>query len=168
MELYKYFDLENRTFGLLGVWGYIVRQWLTNLLPIDCHIILSNRLFVFMRSITPTRLFTQSVFISKNDVIDCLMASCHIPILLDLAPFATFRNKWYIDGQLFLSKSYMVKLCPNDAIVFDYYGDQNCPNKSYFMKALNVHTLKAMTESGFHYCDKILNNKDNVTNNNKF
>lgn len=148
MRLYESFDLEHRTYGLIGIWGYIVRLWLNELLPDHCATILQERLFV---TLTPVKnLFSshvQSTFTNKQDVIDCIMASCHIPFLLDLAPFAKFRNRWYVDGGISLAK----RDYPEDAILFDYTKDTR---GKAFMTTMEKQKIYDMIHRGYTYCER--------------
>lgn len=41
-------DIWNRKFGLLGIWGGLIREWLDRLLPDNAHELCSQRLHVII------------------------------------------------------------------------------------------------------------------------
>lgn len=41
-------DVWNRKFGLLGIWGGLIREWLDRLLPDNAHELCSHRLHVII------------------------------------------------------------------------------------------------------------------------
>jgi len=164
-ELSHMFDLSTRTFGVIGIWGYIVRIWLDEILPNDCANICSGKCTIFLQSIPPTRPFPFpfsqptpiSAFQSKADIIDAIMASCHLPILLDLAPFAQFRNKWYVDGQLLgdpVSALQKNTLVGGTCRVFRYENDHaymTFVRGMKFMQFRDKRTAFQMIEYGYVY-----------------
>lgn len=50
-------DIWNRKFGLLGIWGNLIRDWLDKLLPDDAHELVSGRLHVIIAKAPTLELF---------------------------------------------------------------------------------------------------------------
>ncbi len=70
----------------------VVRFWLENQLPDDCHTRCNGRMTVLLRRVK--RAFSieyVSHWYSKTDLIDCLMAACN-----PMFP-SSFRGSWYVD-----------------------------------------------------------------------
>lgn len=158
MHLYRVYNLSKRTFGVVGIWGYIVRLWLDDILPNDCAETLSGRLHIFMSKVSsPMKPFIESTFRSKHDVISCIMASCHIPFVLDLAPFASYRNNWFVDGQMLTRKENLIFKIPSPTeylITFDYsdHDDYIGFIKNIgFIKIIEEETIDKMIHFGYIY-----------------
>jgi len=85
--------------GLQGVWGSIIEEWLDTLLPDNAADLASVASVSLL--ITPVPSFRKSRishFESKEDLINCNMASTHIPWFLDGKLTKDFRNSPHIDG----------------------------------------------------------------------
>jgi len=85
-----------------GVLGNVLREWIDIVLPENLH----ERTFRdFHVALTPAKLNViprtprlVSCFSNRKEVIDCLMASCHIPLLLDGEIMTSYKSESYIDG----------------------------------------------------------------------
>lgn len=66
-------------------------------LPSDAHIKLSNRLFVSLTHATTGKNVIISNWESREDLIQCLLCSCYIPVFSG-GPIPKFRGVPYIDG----------------------------------------------------------------------
>jgi len=93
-------NLYERRLALVGIWGRLVREWLEELLPDDAHEKCNERTRICVLEVFPPPFNRSAVsrFESKSDLIECLMASVHIPFLLDYKPCSSFRGKLCIDG----------------------------------------------------------------------
>jgi len=88
----------DRSTGLYGIWGPMIRDWLDELLPPDAHERVIDKLSLLL---TPVPTFGKEKidsFVDRDDLIDCNMASVHLPWFLDGKPVTTFRNRPCIDG----------------------------------------------------------------------
>ena len=90
-------------FGLYGVWGGIIREWLEMMLPDDAHSACSDRAFIAVKAAPRLqrpyfRTQLLSDYASRADLIDATMASLHIPWFMDRRATARFRGHRYIDG----------------------------------------------------------------------
>ncbi|WZN66770.1 patatin-like phospholipase [Chloropicon roscoffensis] len=90
--------LYDRPLALVGIWGRLVREWLEELLPEDAHLTCESRVKVVLLEVFPLNRRAVEEFKSRDDLIEALMASAHIPFLLDYKPFSSFRGKLCIDG----------------------------------------------------------------------
>lgn len=96
------FRLHERRFGLIGLFGTLVRCWLVCVLPDSCADMCNGRVHIGVKAARNAfRTSWHSSFSSKQDLIDAIMASCHIPFLIDGRLFATFNGMWCVDGCLF-------------------------------------------------------------------
>mmetsp|Transcript_6088 Transcript_6088/g.17432 ORF Transcript_6088/g.17432 Transcript_6088/m.17432 type:complete len:512 (+) Transcript_6088:157-1692(+) len=90
-----------RTNGTRGRLGLVVREFLEKLLPEDIHERCKNRAFVAITRVwprpTPELI---SDFHSRDDLIQALLTSCHVPWWLDSRPWTTFRGSASYDGGL--------------------------------------------------------------------
>ena len=84
---------------IVGVWGRLVREWLQELLPEDAHERCASWCGICVLEVLPLRRRAVATFETRDDLIECLMASVHIPFLLDYKPFSSFRGKLCIDGE---------------------------------------------------------------------
>ena len=96
------FRLHERRFGLIGLFGTLVRCWLVCVLPDSCADMCNGRVHIGVKAARNAfRTSWHSSFSSKIELIDAIMASCHIPFFLDGCAFATFKGMWCVDGCLF-------------------------------------------------------------------
>lgn len=156
-KLAKDNDLYSRPLALAGIWGSLVRQWLEEVLPEDCAELCSSRVTIsVMESESPIpwifplpyRRKGFSRFESKADLIDCLMASVHIPFFLDFRPFATYKDKLCIDGSALRFENGLngVRQDNGDTIKPDLsmnYGQDDAIDDEYF-DFLRLRTLEGV------------------------
>jgi hypothetical protein len=78
---------DKGTFGLYGIWGDIVREWLDTMLPENAHVTCSGSTHLAVKTVSlrmpPVTTRLVSEFESRTDLIDCTMASLHIPWFMD-------------------------------------------------------------------------------------
>ena len=119
--------------GLYGIWGPIIRDWLDELLPADAadrccgrvNLLINEPLMavpllpVLGSPLTDlgfecTRRHEISAFTSRDDLIDAAMASVHIPLFLDRQWCARFREQDCVDGSYVLGRNAKLPLrCPD-------------------------------------------------------
>jgi hypothetical protein len=92
-----------RPLGLAGKWGGLVREWLDAVLPADAHERCRGKVHILVSTVEPAlwpplRRTRVTDFASRSDLIDCAMASVHIPLFMDGAVFASYRGKICFDG----------------------------------------------------------------------
>ncbi|EIE27184.1 hypothetical protein COCSUDRAFT_45766 [Coccomyxa subellipsoidea C-169] len=156
-------SVENKLFerplGLAGVWGSIVRQWLEDILPANAADKCRGRLKLVVTDIRGFQLAYIDDFATKDEVIDANLASAHIPFFLDGRPFASFRNKLYIDGSvtdfLYYDNSELLK-CNGDAFILDYTQDELLSTTRLdFVKLRNPEEIKHLIDAGYAYAQRM-------------
>jgi len=95
-------SLENkiweRPLGLVGVWGSIIERWLDELLPHDAAELCRGELGVVVTQLPSCKQLWINDFRDKTDLINCCMASAHVPVLLDLQLSRKCRGWACVDG----------------------------------------------------------------------
>jgi len=86
-----------RPAGLIGIWGPIIESWLHELLPDDAHERCSGSTHIQLLTERGKPLIVSN-FVSKTDLIHTLLASTHIPLVLDGKFFRSLGGKRYLDG----------------------------------------------------------------------
>ncbi|CAM9281557.1 unnamed protein product [Laminaria digitata] len=80
----------------------IVRRGLTESLPTNAHDIINNREGAVIVGITQFSPALKGVFVSKfdsrDDLIEVLLGSCHVPFWFSPRPYMTVRGKPTVDG----------------------------------------------------------------------
>ena len=87
------------------MWGGLVRSWLDELLPEDAHERCQDRVSILVKQPTVEgypwlKQLTVNDFESRQDLIDCCMASVHVPLFLDTKLTTQFRGKPCVDGSI--------------------------------------------------------------------
>lgn len=138
--------------GLAGIWGELVRQWLNDLLPSDAAQRTSGRVaIVVLRTLPFPRRMRFSQFESKADLVDCALASCHIPYFLDGRFSARFRSQRWIDGSFLASRrtQYRLEGAEPAMLFIDPAADPTAPRD--FLRLRSPEGVRAMMDSGLAY-----------------
>lgn len=98
---------ERGKWGLYGIWGSLIHEWLEGLLPPDAAARCGGRLAVAVKAVPRLRrpwFETELVdeFEGRRDLIEACMASVHVPLFLNRRWTARFRGARYVDGSLSL------------------------------------------------------------------
>jgi hypothetical protein len=88
----------DRPLGLVGVWGSIIEAWLHELLPADAAARCSGGMGVVVTQLPSCRQLWIDSFRDKADVVNCCMASAHVPLLLDWRVARPCRGAACVDG----------------------------------------------------------------------
>lgn len=142
----------DRTGGLQGVWGDMIKDWLDELLPNDAATLAHQRnLSLLVTSVPLLSKNTISEFQSKDDLIACNMASVHLPWFLDGRLATNFRQQAVIDGSFFTNeKDYVATSTIKRKIILNHkldpvYGEKNL---LHAVEALSPDGIWAMMEDG--------------------
>ena len=137
---------ERKT-GLAGVWGNLVNQWLEEIIPDTVTAKDFERLHVAVTPTLKTPKLVTGFPRGKPDVIEALLASCHVPVFLDGRPTTMFRGEAVVDGSFwyFVTKDRVSGLpLPPDIPVEDIYwvdyGDDDD-----FMASISGNILELLT-----------------------
>lgn len=97
IKLAKDYGLFTRKGGLTGVCRELMQLWLNDLIKDDFD---RNHLRNLQVAITTSRGNHKLVnsFETKEDLVECLLASCHVPVFMDGKPLTTCRGELCFDG----------------------------------------------------------------------
>lgn len=104
LQMAKDAGVWDRSGGLQGIWGPLIYDWLDQLLPENAVELAEQRGLSLL--LTPVPSFGKekiTKFQSRRDLIECNMASVHLPWFLDGQLTSSFRNLSYIDGSFLAS-----------------------------------------------------------------
>ena len=84
--------------GLMGSWGEVIEQWMDDLLPHDAAERCRGELGVVVTQLPAWQQLSIDDFEDKVDLINCVMASAHVPLLLDKQLTRECRGVHCVDG----------------------------------------------------------------------
>lgn len=141
----------DRSGGLQGIWGPIIREWLEELLPENADEMVNDRLSLLVTTIPTFGKDKVSTFRDRQDLIDCNMASVHLPWFLDGKLTSNFRNKPHIDGS-FLAKAadYLPEQQASSILRLDWSKDPAYKDGEYldFIKVISKEGIWNILEQG--------------------
>mmetsp|Transcript_15297 Transcript_15297/g.20961 ORF Transcript_15297/g.20961 Transcript_15297/m.20961 type:complete len:315 (-) Transcript_15297:1840-2784(-) len=160
IKIAEEWKLYTRKTGLAGVWGGMLKQWLEMVIP---ETVTAESLQNLHIALTPT--FRPSKLVTgiteRSDLIDAIMASCHVPIFLDGRPFTDYKGEQVVDGSFwyFVTKDRHIGLpLPeninvNDIFWVDYVDDEDFTQSisGNFLELITPAMLFDMVESGYNY-----------------
>ncbi|GAX09383.1 hypothetical protein FisN_6Lh243 [Fistulifera solaris] len=170
LRLAKDAGVWDRKNGLQGIWGPMIHHWLDELLPDDAIETLCRSNDPERQESSLTLLLTParnlfgpkrrvSCFTSKEDLIQCNMASVHLPWFLNGKLTRKFRNRRHIDGS-FLSKSSDYRSHQEDVreIIVHHSLDPKYQKRRMFdfVDALSPSGIYDMLEDGKSYAKSLL------------
>ena len=115
IELADKAKLYDRKAELALVWGPLIREWLHEVIP---DTIEQNAVAGLHVTITPAFPIKHpklvSNFENKEDVINAVMASVHVPLFLDGKPWTRYRGEIVLDGSFwwFVTRDFNQRTCP--------------------------------------------------------
>lgn len=114
--------LQNGAKACAGIWGDIVREFLDELLPPDAHRICTSLVTVVVSCVGLPAVFWRegvSEFPTREALLDAVMASVHVPLLLNGNFFADGPSgKKLLDGSIGLDST-LIDMAPGRAVVMD-------------------------------------------------
>jgi hypothetical protein len=145
------YEIFSRDKGLYGIWGELLREWLDEVIKDDSSLDSLKNLYI---SITPSLGMSKLVtgFEGKADLIEAIMASCHVPMFLDGKPFASYKGEAVLDGSFwyFVTKNRFTGLpfpenIPTEEVLWVDYGDDE-----EFMNSINGNFLGLITPEAMY------------------
>jgi hypothetical protein len=136
----------DRNRGLQGIWGPMIYDWLDEILPADAAARSNKRGLSLLVTKIPS-LGTEKIcaFDSRKDLIECNMASVHLPWFLDGKLTSSFRDRHYIDGSFLASqRDYHSRRKSSSTLVFDYKEDPFHRSRSL------IDAVEALSPKGIH------------------
>ena len=135
-----------RKTGLAGIWGTLVKQWLEEMIPDTVN---AKNFELLQVAVTPTTKSPKLIndLKGKADVIEALLASCHVPVFLDGRPTTMFRGEQVVDGSFwyFVTKDRISglplpsEIPPEEIFWIDYCDDDD------FMQSISGNILELVT-----------------------
>ena len=149
-------------FGLAGIWGAMVGDWLDLLLPNDAHTKTTSKVTILATPCTfPISKQAINRFDTREELISANLASIHIPFFLDGKPTSSFNNQQFVDGSFFLrtAENYLPYLSPppSEHISFSHQDDlkfqaaSNANDRLDFLKLISEKSLYEMIERGVDF-----------------
>lgn len=85
--------------ALMGNWKGKIRQYLDQILPTNIDYQQLKKLKIGVQFLNKFRMFKK--FESREDLLECLLSSTHVPFFLDYKIFAKYKGRYTLDGDLF-------------------------------------------------------------------
>lgn len=159
LQMAKDAGVWDRSGGLQGIWGPMIRHWLEYLLPQDAvSRMTANNTTLLVTTVPQCRKQRVASFTDRQDLIDCNMASVHLPLFLDGQWTTTFRDVPCIDGSFLSNPSdYGPMDRKRDTLFLSHRLDEKYNNKGLlsFVKAINPDGIYGMIEDGKSYAKTI-------------
>lgn len=127
-KLSKEHGIWERPLGLMGTWGYVIEQWLHELLPADAAERCRDQVGIVVTQLPFCNQVSISDFSDKSDLINVAMASAHVPLFLDWKMSRPCRGVQCVDGSFpdfFINDNCEMLKCGGNAVMFDYFHDTN-------------------------------------------
>jgi hypothetical protein len=134
----------DKPMGLAGAWGRVIEAWLHEVLPDDAAERCRGGLGVVVTRLPGCEQVAIDDFRDKADLVDAIMASAHVPLLLDGALARWRGGVPLVDGSFpdfFTGENCDHLQCGGDAVVFDYFCDEAIVRQGRF----DMLSLKRMT-----------------------
>jgi len=144
----------NRALGLQGIWGPLIEEWLDNLLPesVSC---VNGRLSLLVTPIPSLGKKKVSYFNDRNDLLQCNMASVHLPLFLDGKLTSSFRDNPHIDGSFLSRPGDFYDAATENAIWLDWKNDPMLAQKGGLdiVSTLSTAGIWNLIELGRRYAE---------------
>jgi hypothetical protein len=140
--------LQNGVKACAGIWGDLVREFLDELLPPDAHRICTSLVTIVVSCVGLPAIFWRegvSDFPTREALLDAVMASVHVPILLDGHFFADGPSgKRLLDGSIGLDST-LIAFAPGRTVVMDA---RTALPVGHVLMVPNIDDLRALVEDG--------------------
>lgn len=158
LGLCEEFGVWERWLRFVGIWGKMVEQWLDRLLPENAADLCNERVHILVSPIFRPKQVV-STFVSKQDLIECLMVSTHIPFLMDYSPFRWFKGWWYYDGCIGNLTNRSYKVFDENTHEYHFFYPMNDEEQQYsifqcFPTSNRVHVAD-FVRHGFQYAQRL-------------
>lgn len=158
-RIYNRHDPTNRLLGVCGIWSEMVKELLEELLPVDAHERCNGKTHIIVSRFLRPKIVVSS-FESRLDLIECLLATTHLPLYMNYRPFRTFRGQWCYDGDWACRCNEDYEILDGAQVGaqvvyhhFDYSKDDNCTHNS--MRAHNTGVFSDMVRCGYEHAKRV-------------
>ncbi|KAG1674130.1 hypothetical protein FOA52_015760 [Chlamydomonas sp. UWO 241] len=157
--------IARRPFGMVGVLGSLVNRWLHDTLPVDAAARCSaGRASLLVTTLPLLRTRAISEFTCRTDLIRVVLASAHIPLLLDWRMFVNVKGSACIDGGLWwllkrslvehqhaaTAKTLIIKPCDDPGL-----AALNARRHSILARPTEAGVASEMWDRGLAYAERI-------------
>jgi predicted acylesterase/phospholipase RssA len=158
LRLCEEFGVWDRWLRFFGIWGSMVAVWLDRLLPDNVAELCTDKVHIIVSQfLKPKKVVSR--FTTKQEVIECLLTSIHIPFFMDCWPFRWFQGWWCYDGCIgnFTNKPYKIfdekPHHNNNNYHFFYFQDDAGQQYSVFhcLPFHNKTNIAGFVDHGHHY-----------------
>lgn len=147
-----------RWLKFMGIWGSMVEQWLDQLLPDNAAELCTNKVHILISQVLKPKKVV-STFATKQELIECLLTSTHIPFFMDYSPFRWFQGWWCYDGCIgnFTNHPYKVFNGKDHKYYFFSFQDDNHHKYSIFhgLPTNNKVDVADLIQHGFQYAKRL-------------
>jgi hypothetical protein len=138
--------------------GCQVRDWLNDLLPHEAVELCGSRLRVLVTDFPALRERKVGDFTCRADLTDAVMASAHIPWLMDYRFTTFFRGRRVFDGGMWdwLSSVRGKAICEDGAVMIDHHADKTLADFSELgvSRPLSIEAVVELVERGYAHAVK--------------
>jgi len=164
LKLAKNAGVWDRKGGLQGIWGPMIEEWLDSLLP-TCIDSLQDRITLLVTPVPSLGKTKISRFENREDLIQCNMASVHLPWFLNGKLTSNFRGRPYIDGSFLSNEDDYIPVferhnkAPIETVFLDWSRDPEMSSKGGMdiVEALSPDGIYGLMERGKRY-GKVMEN----------
>ena len=146
--------LADRKLGLFGAWKTILYPYYRKLLPDRIRYDLLERLHIKVTFLNGKSEYIDR-FRSKDDLIETILASQHIPFFLDLRPWTIFRGRRCIDADILAKETYPPIV--RKAIISPYHRDETNSDRIGYLESIrrqSIENIRHLQSLGYTHGQK--------------
>lgn len=162
VDICKNHNVHNRMFGILGIWSCLVKQWLSLVLPSNAADLCNSKTVCIILKRFPNSIISVSKFKSKDDIIECLLAAVHIPLLMNMRFLASYNNAYFYDPYVSgMTNLETVLKTDKTLYYFDYATDEIVmglfsKNRFSTLRTISRESVKLMFDCGFDFAKTLV------------
>ena len=158
LHLCEKMNVWDRWLKFVGIWGDMVKTWLEELLPENAAELCRHKVHIMVSQVLRRKKMIVSDCHTKKDLIECLLASIHIPFFMDYYPFRSFQGRWCYDGCIGNLTNNSYKIFGTDAEYY-FFSFQDDKQQHYsilnglpFSKSVEIADL---IQHGYQYAQTL-------------
>jgi hypothetical protein len=150
------YQVDKNPFGLAGIWGDLLHEWLHELIPSDITSTTLQNLHLHVTSSLTFQTLLLSNIQNKNDLINGILSSSHLPYFMNGKYSRKFYDQYYIDGSI---RRYIasnpIPLPPDVATIYriDFRNDPHYTSTKFPGKLVSRDRATEMMRCGYQYME---------------
>jgi len=152
------FGVWDRWLRFVGIWGNMVGVWLDRLLPENAAELCTNKVHILVSQILKPKKIV-SAFATKQELIECLLTSTHVPFFMDYWPFRWFQGWWCYDGCIGNFSNQPYKVFDENTHHYHFFSYQNDQHQNYsIFYGLPTHkktNVDEFIQHGFQHAQRL-------------